>query len=92
VPPVAIDPAVPEWLLQIIMASPTACAVLAVGYLLRASIDKQAPVVAGAIKLLAEAIQGATVDMHDALAENRATSPGRRRGPKTGSMATLPRD
>ena len=90
---IAVDPEVPAWLVQVIMSSPTACAILAVGYLLRSSIDKQAPVVAGAIKLLAEATQASTLDMQDAI-ETRTTVPERqvRRAKRTGAQSIVPQD
>ncbi len=98
------DPEIPAWVMNAIAGSPAACAIVFVGYLLRAAIDRQAPVFAGAIKLgaaaiklLAEAIHNSTTDMQDALldAQPRAEPPprppsGRRR--TTGRHPQLPPD
>lgn len=89
----AVDPEVPQWVINAIMSSPTACAIVYVGMILRTAINHQAPVVAGAIKLLAEAIQASTLDMQDVL-ETRATVPERqvRRPKRTGAQAIVPQD
>ena len=94
------DPEIPAWLLQLIMVSPTASAILACGFIVRAAIDRQAPAFTGAIKMLATAIQNATVDMQDALMDSqpRAEPPPRprtdrrRQAGRTGSNAALPPD
>ena len=92
------DPEIPAWLLQLIMVSPTASAILACGFIVRAAIDRQAPAFTGAIKLLAAAIQNATVDMQDALLDSQPREPeppprqqtGRRRSTgRTGAQAQI---
>ena len=79
--------------------SPSACAIVFVGFLLKWSIDKHAPDIIGALKILAAAIRANTLNERTGDSQiresgtrqvTRRTNPKPRSGPPTGPQTPIP--
>lgn len=82
------DPQVPKWVydavLNAVQGSPAGCAVLVVGWWLRAALNKHIPDVTDGLKLLAMAIQASTLNAQQQQQQQpRQVTSSRVRKPKT---------
>lgn len=88
---VVADPQVPDWAISAIQGSPAACAILVVGWWIRAAVNKHMPNLATAVRGLAMAIHASTVNESGVRDVQRDRPTTRRpRSPKSEPQTLIP--